>query len=126
MGRWLGGVFGLAWLSCALSSIGAQPLAQRTFELHLAQGVVPANERVLRVTQGETVQVRMTSDEAGVIHLHAYRLEARLAPGPAVEWVFKAHASGRYRLEWHGATSSAGSTQGHHAHPLAVLEVRPK
>jgi len=65
------------------------------------------------------------SDAPGEIHLHGYRLETKLVPGVPGEIVFKAHATGRYRLEWHSA-SGTGKSGGHHGPPPATLEVRPR
>lgn len=79
---------------------------------------------MLRVTKGSAVQLRLTSDTDGVIHLHGYRLETKVTPGDTSELSFKAHATGRYRIEWHPA---GGDKQGnHHGPPLATLEVRPR
>ena len=111
-------------LICTLTTAQAQSASEKRFDLHLSQGQVPASDRVLRVTKGDAVQLHISSDETGELHLHAYHQQARVAPGAAVELTFVAHASGRYRLEWH-STSPAPST-GHHTPPVAVLEVRPK
>ena len=46
---------------------------------------VPPAQRVLRATEGERVELRWSSDEPLVLHLHGYDIETRVAPGkPAV------------------------------------------
>ncbi len=104
---------------------GAEP-REVAFDLTITRGSAAAQQRTLQVQKGDAVRLRMTSDSAGDIHLHGYRLEARLAPGTAAEIAFKAHATGRYRIEWHAAGAPAGKGGGHHSAPLATLEVRPK
>lgn len=96
--------------------------AEHAFELALAGGrVVPA--RTLRVQKDDTVVVRFTSDQSGEVHLHGYKLAAKVAPGSPGEWRFRAHATGRYRLEWHGEGDKASH---HHGPPLATLDVLPQ
>ena len=68
---------------------------------------------------------RITSNAAGEVHLHAYRLSARLLPGQPAELVFTAFATGRFRLEWHAAGDNSAAPDAHHAPALAVLEVLP-
>jgi hypothetical protein len=98
---------------------------EKTFELAIVRGAVTAGQRVLRVEKSDAVRLHVTSDAPGELHLHGYRIEARVAPGTPAELVFKAYATGRYPFEWHGAgaTTKPGA---HHAPPLAALEVRPK
>lgn len=98
---------------------------QKTFELTVPAGALPAQPQVLRVNHGDVVRLRLMSAEAGEIHLHGYRLELKLTPGTAAELTFNARATGRYRVEWHrsGAAAKSGS---HHGPALAMLEVRPK
>ena len=60
------------------------------------------------------------------MHLHAYRVNAKLMPGQSIDVSFKAFATGRFRIEWHAATDQAGTPGAHRAPPLATLEVRPK
>jgi len=80
---------------------------------------------VLRVDKGDAVRVRVMSDTAGELHLHGYRLEAKLTPGTRAELAFTAYATGRYPFEWHSA-ERAGQTGSHHGPAFAALEVRPK
>ncbi len=117
---------GLVAAAVAASALAANP-PEKTFDLALAlaRGVAPAEQRVMRVSKGDAVRLRLTSDSAGDIHLHGYRLEAKLAPGQPAELAFTAYATGRYRLEWHGAGDDAKTGQ-HHGPALATLEVRPK
>ena len=83
----------------------------------------PQRARVLQVHKDDAVRLRVTSEAPGEIHLHAYRLDAKVAPGAPAGLNFKARATGRFRIEWH----PAGGTKGdHHGPPLAFLEVRPK
>ena len=109
----------------ATTAAGAADSSDKTFDVTIVRGAIPAEQRMLRVTKGDTVRLRVTSDAPGEIHLHGYRLETKLKPGVPGEIVFKAYATGRYRLEWHpaGETSKSGS---HHGPPPATLEVRPR
>lgn len=109
----------------AVTSTFAAAPPEKTFELAITHGVVPKDLRQLRVEKGDAVRLKLTSDAAGDIHLHGYRLAAKLAPGVPAELAFNAYATGRYRIEWHAAgdNSRAGS---HHSAPLVTLEVRPR
>ncbi len=109
----------------ATAAAGAAESPNKTFDLTISRGAIPAEQRVLRVSKGDTVRLRMTSDAPGEIHLHGYRLEAKLTPGVPGEIVFKAYATGRYRLEWHSA-GETGKSGSHHGPPPATLEVRPR
>jgi hypothetical protein len=110
-----------ALLLCSGAAIGAE----RGFDLAVAvqsnRGDAP---RVLRVLEGDAVRLRIRSDSAGEVHLHGYRLAARVLPGTAAELAFTAHATGRFRIEWHAGSGTPAPS--HHAPPLAILEVRPR
>ena len=114
----------------ALFCLVAAPLGfaaaapEKTFDLAIVHGSLNVEQRVLRVSKGDALRLRVSSDTPGELHLHGYRLAATVAPGVASEIAFKAYATGRYRLEWHpaGQTQSAS----HHGAPLATLEVRPQ
>lgn len=112
-----------ALLLAALSTgtVAQPPAPQPVFHLAIAAGKV-AGDRVLRVRQGATVEIHLASDAPGEAHLHGYRLAAKLAPGRDARWRFIAHASGRFRIEWHRA---AGAEAHSHGPPLASLEVLP-
>jgi hypothetical protein len=115
----------LTLLAVASTGVLAAEPPEKSFNLAIARGAVPKEQRLLRVEKGDAVRIRLTSDAPGAIHLHGYRLEAKLTPGNPAELAFKAYATGRYRIEWHGA-GETGATGGHHNAPLASLEVRPK
>ncbi len=114
-------IFGAAVLASAIAC-AAPP--DRTLDLTIVRGRVPAHERVLRVDKGDGVRLRITGDAPGELHLHGYRLEAKVKPGAVSELSFKAHATGRYPFEWHPEDGKAARS--HHGPPLAALEVRPK
>lgn len=106
------------------SALAAEPPV-KSFNLSIVRGTIAAEQRLLRVEKGDAVRLRLTSDAPGELHLHGYRLEAKLTLGAPAELAFKAYATGRYRFEWHGA-GDAGKAASHHGPPLATLEVRPK
>ena len=97
--------------------------SERTFSLDAGTGTAPPPHDVLRVAQGDVVVMNFTARQAGEIHLHGYRLVAKVDPARTAQWKFTAHATGRYRLEWHAAGEP--STR-HHAPPLSILEVVPR
>jgi len=111
------------WLIPA-GAIAIEP-AEKTFELVIAGGSVPKEQRLIRVEKGTPLKLRIRSDTAGSLHLHAYKLEARIVPDTPAELAFTARATGRFRFEWHADTAKA-KTGDHHGPPLATLEVRPK
>ncbi|MDB5809983.1 MAG: hypothetical protein JWN94_2105 [Betaproteobacteria bacterium] len=113
----------LAFGAPAVSGADAPP---KTFELNLAQGAVPAAQRVLKVEKGDAVALKLTSDAAGELHLHGYRLAISIVPGQIAQLSFTAHATGRYPFEWHRSDSPAAGGSQHRGPPLAALEVRPK
>ena len=102
----------------------AAPSPEKTFDLTISRGAVSPGERVWRVNKDDVVRLRVTSDAPGEIHLHGYLLSAKLMPGSRAKLAFKAYATGRYRLEWHPAGEIKSG--GHHAPPLATLEVGPQ
>lgn len=114
-------------VACALamSTADAAEPAAKTFELAISGGSVAKEQRLLRVDKGTAVQLRASSDTAGSLHLHAYKLEVQLKPGTPAELAFTARATGRFRFEWHPDKTTAKSG-GHHGPPLATLEVMPK
>jgi hypothetical protein len=103
----------------------AEP-AEQVIDLRIVGGSLPAAQRVIRVSKGDSVRWRVTSDAAGELHVHAYHLETKVAPGKPSELAFKAFATGRYRIEWHPANGQPAVPRAHHAAPLATLEVHPK
>ena len=76
---------------------------------------------VVRVTQGEQVELRWTSNEATELHLHGYNVRTKVdAKGEAVMNV-DARAAGRFAIESHGFGAD------HHAEKtLIYLEVLPR
>lgn len=124
-------VFGASSVCCLLFcflcsvSAGASETPAKIFELTIPRGGAAAKPRVLAVDKDDVVRLRVTSEEAGEIHLHGYRIEMKVSPGAPHELGFKARATGRYRIEWHPASDTAKKGD-HHGPPLATLEVRPK
>ena len=65
----------LVW-AFALAAAGTRA-AELTFDLRIARGSVPADMRLVRVTQGDAVTLRWTADRATVLHLHGYDIEPK-------------------------------------------------
>ena len=107
----------LALLALAGLLTGAVSAEPRLFDLTLKDGVLPEGQRLVRVSQGDEVTLRWTTNRAYTLHLHGYDLEARLVPQTPVELRFTARATGRFPLEIHGPGTER--TVGH-------LEVHPR
>ncbi len=80
-------------------------------------------DNVARVTQGDAVTLRWSTDEAVSVHLHGYDLELAIAPGAPTEMNLEAFATGRFPVTSHGF--------GGHGHDdmetvLLYLEVHPR
>jgi len=110
----------LAAVLAALLLVSTEGVAEpRAFELAVRDGKLPAEQRVVRVRQGDDVTLRWTTDKALTIHLHGYDIEVPLKPAAAVSMRFTARASGRFPVEIH----SHG--RGEHR-VLAHVEVHPR
>ena len=94
--------------------------------LNIANAVVPAAQRLIRVTQGDQLSLRITSDAPGQLHVHAYRIEAQVVPGQTAQVLIPAFATGRFRVEWHPAAGRVAAAGTQHAPALAMLEVHPR
>lgn len=92
----------------------------RTFEIQIAERRVPQGQRVLRATEGERVELRWSSDEPLVLHLHGYEIETHVAPGKPAVTAFAARLTGRFPVEVHGE----GSQHRHRA--LLHVEIHPR
>ncbi len=125
----LGGLLSVAFF---LTTVAAQhphsppgPAAEeegRVFELRIQDQKLTGADNVLRVTQGETVTLRWTSDEAMSVHLHGYDIEEQVKPDAPAVFTFKAHATGRFPIAAHGL---GGPAHGEET-ILLYLEVHPR
>ena len=96
-------------------------------ELAIADRAV-VGEPVVRVTEGDRVELRWTTDEAAEIHLHGYDVVLGLVPGATATMAFDAHATGRFPVTAHGF-GAHGEEDAGHGHDEAVLlyvEVHPR
>jgi hypothetical protein len=114
------------FISCLLaSSLGAAIVnaAEVAFALHIENGHVPENMRLIRVKRNDQVKLQWTSDRPMTIHLHGYDIEKEVSPGAVTDMVFSARATGRFTVEPHLARDAPGA----HAHGdiLVTIEVYP-
>jgi len=110
------------WALCAAIAlaflvVGGAWAEPRLFDLALKDGVLPEGQRLIRVSQGDEVTLKWTTNRPFTLHLHGYDLEARLVPQTAVELRFTARATGRFPLEIHGPGTER---------TVAHLEVHPR
>ena len=76
---------------------------------------------VVRVTQGESVELRWSTDEATELHLHGYNIKTKVDTDGEAVMNLKARAAGRFAIESHGFGTD------HHAEKtLIYLEVLPR
>ena len=117
----IGGTVGLALIVPAANGAGAPPVGvavpPHAFAVEIASGRVKGDD-TLKVRQGEQVEVRFSSDQPVVLHLHGYEVEAKVTPPGAALMSFKANLPGRFPVHEH--RTGAGN---HRA--LLFVEVHP-
>jgi hypothetical protein len=79
-------------------------------------------DNVIRVTQGETVELVWHADEPARLHLHGYDIEFDVTPDAPTVIRLTAHATGRFPVTSHGF--GGGHDHGHAT--LLYLEVYPR
>lgn len=117
----------LSWLAVApLLMLGlarvsaAQDGPTRVIDVRVENRRVVEPEGSIRVTQGDVIELRWTSDEPVDLHLHGYDRELRVEAGAPASMVVEAFASGRFPITSHG-----WSDGGHGHDALIFLEVYP-
>ena len=80
-----------------------------TIRLH--DGKPVGGEQKLKVTSGDQVRFRVTSDIAGRVHVHGYDYLKPIKPGGSVSFDFPAKLQGVFELELHhgGGEDSIGT-----------------
>jgi hypothetical protein len=118
----------LAVILFTIGLVGLTPLgvraAEQTFALKIEHGHVPANMRLIRVMQGDTVKLEVTSDQRQFVHLHGYEIMKEVTLGAVTELAFTANLTGRFPVHLHGGHEDA-SDHGHED-TLVNIEVYPR
>jgi len=69
--------------------------------IHLVGGQPVGGKQKISVRKGDTIRLKVTSDEAGEIHVHGFDLEEEAAPGKPASFTFTANIEGRFEVESH-------------------------
>ena len=75
------------------------------FNLDIRDRALDQESPVIRVKNGDTVVLFITSDEAGTIHLHGYDLEDELGEEGVTRMEFVANLEGRFAMAMHPASA---------------------
>ena len=105
-------------------TVGAQQAQRRTFSLTISQGQVAANNRTIKVLEGDLVELQWIADEKLTLHLHGYDVTLDLLAGEPGTMGFTAHAAGRYPVAIHRSTGHKKG--GHHKSAVLHVEVHPR
>jgi len=89
------------------------PLQPKVFEIVVRDGKVVSGPDTIKVTVGDEVELRITSDRADELHLHGYDQSLKLQPGVPAELRFLATRTGRFEYELHKAHVDLGALEVH-------------
>ena len=92
-----------------------------TVDIVIKNGKVIGKNSV-RVSRGDAVVLRWSSDQRLELHLHGYDVETTVSPGTPAEMKIRARATGRFPVEIHGQGDSGS---GHSHKNIFHLEVYP-
>jgi FtsP/CotA-like multicopper oxidase with cupredoxin domain len=94
-------LFLFALLACAAVPIAGMAQAQevRRFDLALKAGELPKEQRTIKVKQGESVELRWTTDQPTRLHLHGYDVQIAVKPGEPTVTALTARLAGRFSVE---------------------------
>jgi hypothetical protein len=95
----------------------------RIFRIDIKDGKIPHSEKVMRVKKGDQITWKVKSDADGELHIHAYQIDLTIKMGTEKSHIFKAYATGRFRVEWHPERERGKGI--HHQESLALFEVFP-
>lgn len=90
----------------------AMPAGPVIIDLDIANRAIALTRQDLRANQGDTVSLRITSDEPGEIHLHGYNLTAAVSPDAPGELTFRADTAGAFGINFHALAPASGTATG--------------
>jgi hypothetical protein len=112
------------------SSLGASAYAQssqvRQFAVSIEKRKVVSGPDVVRVIQGDSVQIVLSADEPAEVHLHGYDLLLSLQPNVPGKLEFNAKIAGRFPLEVHRYGTAEPASHHRGGQPLLYVEVHPR
>jgi hypothetical protein len=109
-----------------ISPAKAQSAQPRQFAITIKQRKVISGPNVIRVTEGDSVEIVLTGDEQAELHLHGYDIMLSLTPNVPGKIAFNAKIGGRFPLEAHRFGSGAHTSNYHAGRPLLYVEVHPR
>ena len=104
---------GLLLLTLAACGSAAAP-QEHNLTLRLSNGAM--SPATVPAQQGDTLSLRIESDQPGAIHFHGYDLEREVDPAAAAELQFTAAATGRFPITFHPAAADGGGAEHSHDH----------
>jgi len=112
----------LLFLLLAFVSLSAIARAEeRHFDLALKAGALPKNLQTIKVNQGDSVELKWTSDQPIKMHLHGYDMEIAVKPGEPTVTAINARIAGRFSVDKLADTGGGH----HHGGKILYLEVYP-
>jgi len=104
----------------------AQDAAAKQFSFTITDRKIAAADNVVRVSQGDEVEISLTADETAELHLHGYDILLTLTPNVPGKIRFTAVVAGRFPLEAHRFGPPASAERHRASGPLLYLEVLPR
>lgn len=83
----------------------------KSFELIIKNKKIVNGQETIKVTQGDDVMIRITSDEPEELHLHGYDFSVELEKDTPVELKFNANLSGRFPFELENSKVDLGAIE---------------
>lgn len=90
-------------------------LKAKIFELVIKDKKIVSGPETIKVTEGDEITIKITSDEAEEFHVHAYDKSVELEPNVQATLTFTANLTGRFPFELEESKTDLGA-----------LEVQPK
>jgi len=112
------GGFGLSLAEPQEEETEAEPDVR--IEVHIVNREV-VGDQLIRVTQGQIVEITWTTDEETQVHIHGYEIHIPTSPDTPAKVTFEAHATGRFPVTSHGY----GDEYGKMHQMLLYFEVYP-
>jgi hypothetical protein len=94
---------------------------ERHFDLALKAGVLPKELQTIKVKQGDSVELKWTSDQPIKMHLHGYDMQIAVKPSEPTVTAINAKIAGRFSVD---KLAEKGGGH-HHGGKILYFEVHP-